>query len=262
MKHKTITAIIITILTLLITTPSIAHPGGLDDYGGHNDRSTGEYHYHHGYPAHQHNNGICPYDFDDKTGTNSGNNNNNSNSTHSNDHNVKINNLTWSEQLEINAIIAYWIICALSFIAYIIFLIIEVGMPYGIYRRISLSCQQALAYIAGLLWFIPFAYFAFALGRAPTSEWGIISELIYCTIANLLPIALGLSMCFNTVEKMLRGFGFTIINFISKAIAFTILIFYIIGLPIFFYYCGFSLHILLQGIVIFALFFYDVLLRC
>ena len=38
-----------------------AHPGKTDSDGGHFDRSTGEYHYHHGYPAHQHENGTCPY---------------------------------------------------------------------------------------------------------------------------------------------------------------------------------------------------------
>lgn len=38
-----------------------AHPGKTDSNGGHFDRSTGEYHYHHGYPAHQHKNGTCPY---------------------------------------------------------------------------------------------------------------------------------------------------------------------------------------------------------
>lgn len=51
---------------------SFAHPGGTDANGGHRDSSTGEYHYHHGYPAHQHTNGICPYKSDDKTGSVSG----------------------------------------------------------------------------------------------------------------------------------------------------------------------------------------------
>lgn len=40
---------------------AFAHPGGTDGNGGHYDRSTGEYHYHHGYPAHQHEDGECPY---------------------------------------------------------------------------------------------------------------------------------------------------------------------------------------------------------
>lgn len=59
-------------LALLLALPSYAHPGDLDSKGGHYDRSTGEYHYHHGYPAHQHTGGICPYDFDDQTGKTSG----------------------------------------------------------------------------------------------------------------------------------------------------------------------------------------------
>lgn len=57
-----------------------AHPGGTDSSGGHTDHGSGEYHYHHGYPAHDHydmdGDGIvdCPYRFDDKTGS-SGNGN-------------------------------------------------------------------------------------------------------------------------------------------------------------------------------------------
>ena len=52
-----------------------AHPGRTDSRGGHYNRSTGEYHYHHGYPAHQHPNGVCPYDFNDRTGQSSGSSN-------------------------------------------------------------------------------------------------------------------------------------------------------------------------------------------
>lgn len=51
---------------------SFAHPGRTDSKGGHYDRSTGEYHYHHGYPEHQHTNGVCPYNFEDKTGQSTG----------------------------------------------------------------------------------------------------------------------------------------------------------------------------------------------
>ena len=35
-----------------------AHPGRTDSSGGHTNHTTGEYHFHHGYPEHQH------YDFD------------------------------------------------------------------------------------------------------------------------------------------------------------------------------------------------------
>ena len=57
---------------VMMCVPSTAHPGRTDENGGHRDSSTGEYHYHHGYPAHQHENGVCPYDYVDKTGQNSG----------------------------------------------------------------------------------------------------------------------------------------------------------------------------------------------
>lgn len=59
-------------LVVLLILPVYVHSGRTDKNGGHYDSSTGEYHYHHGYPAHQHTNGVCPYDFDDKTGQNSG----------------------------------------------------------------------------------------------------------------------------------------------------------------------------------------------
>lgn len=45
--------------------PVCAHPGATDEYGGHVDWENGEYHYHHGYPAHSHDGGVCPYDFVD-----------------------------------------------------------------------------------------------------------------------------------------------------------------------------------------------------
>lgn len=65
---KTFSAVIISLLIFSLSVSSAyAHGGSLDETGGHYDSSTGEYHYHHGYPAHQHENGQCPYDFDDQT---------------------------------------------------------------------------------------------------------------------------------------------------------------------------------------------------
>lgn len=55
----------------LVCVPISAHPGRTDGAGGHYDRSSGEYHYHHGYSAHQHPNGECPYDYEDKTSSSS-----------------------------------------------------------------------------------------------------------------------------------------------------------------------------------------------
>lgn len=59
-------------LVLSLSATAIAHPGRTDGKGGHHVGGTSEYHYHHGYSAHQHTGGVCPYDFDDKTGEDSG----------------------------------------------------------------------------------------------------------------------------------------------------------------------------------------------
>lgn len=63
--NKKIITIVIFIL-LIIVTPisSYAHSGRTDSNGGHYDHSDGSYHYHHGYSAHGHPNGKCPYDND------------------------------------------------------------------------------------------------------------------------------------------------------------------------------------------------------
>lgn len=64
--------VLFALLVVFLAMPAQAHPGRTDSSGGHWNRSTGEYHYHHGYSAHQHPNGQCKYDFDDKTGSTSG----------------------------------------------------------------------------------------------------------------------------------------------------------------------------------------------
>jgi len=56
----------------LASLPIIAHSGKTDGEGGHYNRSTGEYYYHHGFSAHQHTDGICPYDYEDRTSHSSG----------------------------------------------------------------------------------------------------------------------------------------------------------------------------------------------
>ena len=66
-KMRKITLFLITLLVLCVAVS--AHSGKTDINGGHYDRSTGEYHFHHGFPAHQHTDGICPYDFVDQTDT-------------------------------------------------------------------------------------------------------------------------------------------------------------------------------------------------
>lgn len=69
------------VAVLVIPSPVLAHGGRTDASGGHTDRSTGEYHYHHGYSAHQHPNGVCPYNFDDQTDHSSGTTSGNSSSS-------------------------------------------------------------------------------------------------------------------------------------------------------------------------------------
>lgn len=72
MRKRYLIPILACILLLSCCTVAFAHPGATDANGGHYDHSTGEYHYHHGYPAHQHTDGRCPYNYDDRTGQNSG----------------------------------------------------------------------------------------------------------------------------------------------------------------------------------------------
>lgn len=52
---------LVIILVSFFAVGTYAHSGRTDKYGGHYDTSTGEYHYHHGFPAHDHPDGYCPY---------------------------------------------------------------------------------------------------------------------------------------------------------------------------------------------------------
>ncbi len=72
MKRRILSIFIALLSAFLLSAVVFAHPGQTDEDGGHYDRSTGEYHYHHGYPAHLHTGGQCPHEFDDRTGWNSG----------------------------------------------------------------------------------------------------------------------------------------------------------------------------------------------
>ena len=54
--------VVFAVVAVLMFGIASAHSGGTDSKGGHYNRSTGEYHYHHGYSAHQHPNGVCPYE--------------------------------------------------------------------------------------------------------------------------------------------------------------------------------------------------------
>ena len=67
MKNRIIDIVLCAVILFII--PAYAHSGMTDANGGHYER--GEYHYHHGYPAHQHVDGECPYDFVVMTAKNS-----------------------------------------------------------------------------------------------------------------------------------------------------------------------------------------------
>ena len=49
----------LTVMLIKLCVQVSVHPGNTDSNGGHYNRATGTYHYHHGRPAHQHNNGEC-----------------------------------------------------------------------------------------------------------------------------------------------------------------------------------------------------------
>ena len=104
------------ILVRLTAFETSAHSGKTDENGGHVNSATGDYHYHHGYPAHKHPGGICPYDYDDKTNHNSGDSANSSGDT------ISWNNLTnssnKSEAIYIEGV-ATWILIVSSIIALI-----------------------------------------------------------------------------------------------------------------------------------------------
>lgn len=81
MKKQIVSLLLCLLVIAALTTPALSHSGRTDSDGGHWNHSTGEYHYHHGYPAHQHTGGVCPYDYEDKAGQNSESSSNNSNNS-------------------------------------------------------------------------------------------------------------------------------------------------------------------------------------
>ena len=75
MKKLLIILALIIVLSVVTITVS-GHPGRTDSDGGHYDRTTGKYHWHHGTSAHQHydmdgdGDLDCPHSFKDNTETN------------------------------------------------------------------------------------------------------------------------------------------------------------------------------------------------
>lgn len=129
------------------------HRGRTDENGGHYDHSTGEYHYHHGYPEHDHydmdgdGKKDCPYDFKDKTnhnissGNNSNSNVNNDSSTQANSNNEQ--NVTNSVELERYAkwVVILFTVTFVVIVASALFIIAK-NKQYSVY---SYSFRKALA---------------------------------------------------------------------------------------------------------------------
>lgn len=73
MKKQQKSALLTVILCLSLSVTTMAHPGRTDASGGHRDNKNasglGSYHYHHGYSAHLHPNGVCPYENESTTQT-------------------------------------------------------------------------------------------------------------------------------------------------------------------------------------------------
>lgn len=65
MLKKIISLVLCSCLVTTMSLTIFAHSGRTDANGGHRDNKNvsglGYYHYHHGYPAHLHPNGVCPY---------------------------------------------------------------------------------------------------------------------------------------------------------------------------------------------------------
>lgn len=59
-------AFLLCVCAIFLAAPISAHSGRTDASGGHKDNKNvsglGPYHYHHGYEAHLHPGGVCPYD--------------------------------------------------------------------------------------------------------------------------------------------------------------------------------------------------------
>jgi len=113
---------------MLLSFHVFAHSGRTDGNGGHTDSDTGEYHYHHGYPAHDHydidDDGDldCPYDFDDKTSNGI---------THSNGHSAAhTNNSQATEKFDWTEIFIYGL-AFFALIGIICFILSHVAMIFS-----------------------------------------------------------------------------------------------------------------------------------
>lgn len=170
---------------------AFAHPGATDANGGHWDHSTGTYHYHHGYPAHSHEGGTCPYDFDDKTGQNSGTSNKNSSSENSNGTKTHSNQTVSFPDTSVDDKIPLFDRIIIFFPVFVVFIFNAVLERKGIPKKerhpmISFNQSYFASYFA-LFWlcFIPAFFFAYLpIWAFIFNIWSIISDMLSYSYLN------------------------------------------------------------------------------
>lgn len=144
-------------LLILSAVVAYAHNGRTDYKGGHYDSETSEYHYHHGYPAHDHINGECPYDFKDKSSSSGGSSSVSSSS-------VSVAPSSPKKRLTTKEIC--WIVFSVIYIF--------IGFVLFVRHKKSLDKTGCLfviflpaVYVASMIWFLflPVTYFASAIAE-------------------------------------------------------------------------------------------------
>lgn len=141
---KTLILILCVAVLFMVCMPAAAHPGKTDSAGGHYDYSIGEYHYHHGYSAHDHEDmdgdGVvdCPYDFDDQTDRSSGSTNN-SDSYIVRDYPKTITVYKDREVIKEVPVVPQWAIAALGISAALILVLVLILWFYGKHKNREIS---------------------------------------------------------------------------------------------------------------------------
>ena len=196
---KTKFSIVIVILVLISALALIvnAHPGNTDSSGGHYNKSTGEYHYHHGYPEHSHRDMDgdgkldCPYDFHDKTGQNSGTSSGSGHSSSNKQPTVSSNSSRsfWNNLVDFFSS-PYGIFCIIAVILQIIFALILAFVDfYG-----TLLLADFILFIASIKVSGPLVIACFM------AYIGVVF-LIYCILPMLLCI---FTMIYNGIKWLLN----------------------------------------------------------
>ena len=150
----------------LLAIGASAHSGKTDSNGGHYDHSTGEYHYHHGYPAHKHydidGDGYrdCPYEFDDKTNHNSSGNSFGNSFGNSSNNKTDINNnnsesdLTFGVVLEIIGISLLVLLLSSAFVFPLFYGLLDSLISTLTKKIFKTEPKESVSFIISIITFI------------------------------------------------------------------------------------------------------------